>query len=291
MQVYLAGTPVTLVVPLKDGNGNSLTVDSIEYRVVDQDGLEVVAQVALFTFSGESEAVIEIPAEVNNIAPVPTDLTASQIDTFNVRGARTVELFLSVASNTILLNASYVLEPASPLVVGVNTFQTLTQAELSAMSVPNLAGWSSATDRDKMAALVDARSHIAMLSFSLLNSNAGWGQDSLNYVAEGSYPTSYVGGQSLFVLNGNLTQLTPSQYDKLPPRFKAALCLAQVAEADSILGGDPTDALRRDGLLSDAVGETRQTYRAGKPLDMPVCKRALRFLSQFITLSRRIGRG
>lgn len=293
MEIYLAGTPVTLTVPMQDRNGNALTVASISYRVVDQAGLEVVPLTPLASFvATATEAIIEITADVNNIAPVPGTINSNQIDAFAVRGVRTVELILNVGGNSVVLNKSYALEPTDPLVVGVNSFQNFPQAELTSLDIPNMPGWAGASDKEKIAAMVDARAHICQLNFWMLNSNINWGQDSLNYVPEGAYQSPYAsGGNHLFIFNGNLSLLTPLQFDRLPARFKAALRLAQVAEADSILGGDPVDVRRREGLLSEAIGEVRQQFRAGKPLDMPVSKRALRYLSQFVSFAKKIGRG
>lgn len=293
MEIYLAGTPVTLTVPMQDRNGNALTVTSISYRVVDQAGLEVVPSTALDTFvAAATEAVIEIPADINNIIPVPDTINSNQIDAFAVRGVRTVELILNIGGNTVVLNKSYALEPTDPLVVGVNSFQTFAQAELTSLDVPNMPGWAAASDKEKIAAIVDARAHICQLNFWMLNSNINWGQDNLNFVPEGAYQSPYAtSGNHLFIFNGNLSLLTPLQFDRLPVRFKAALRLAQVAEADSILGGDPVDVRRREGLLSETIGEVRQQFRFGKPLDMPVSKRALRYLSQFVSFSKKVGRG
>jgi hypothetical protein len=290
MDIYLAGTPTVVTVPLKDRSGNDLSVEGVEYRVVNHAGVELVARTTLTTFGGSAEAVIEIPASVNVIAGVPQSISANQIDLFNVREARTIELFLSIGGNTVMLPYSYALEPADPLVVGINSFQTLPQAEMIALDMPSTDGWANASGVDKVAALVDARIRICMLNFSLLNSNISWGQESLNYVPEGSFQSPYAGGGRLFMFNGNLSLLTPSQYAMLPARFKAALCKAQLAEADSALGGDTLDARRRDGLLLESIGEVKQMFRAGKPIEMPVSKRALRYLSQFVSLSKRVGR-
>lgn len=290
MDIFLAGTPVALTVALQDRNGNALEVASIEYRVVKQDGSVVVARAPLDTFGGGSEAVIEVSAEINAVATVdPATITAAQIDSFFVRESRTVELFCTdAAGNTVLLTSTYALEPAETLFAGLNSFQSFTQAELVAMDMPQLLGWSAANEKDKIAALIEARLQICQLRFNIINSNVNWGQDNLNYVPEGSYPTPYAG---MFMFNGNLALITPSNFVKLPPRFKMALCRAQVAQADTVLGGDPVDVRRKEGLILESIGEVKQMFRGGKPLELPVSKRALKYLSPFVSFSQRIGRG
>jgi hypothetical protein len=293
MDIYLAGTQVTLVVPLQDRNGNPLTVTSISYRVVDNTDTQIVPLTALATFiAASTSATIVVPATLNNLAVIPATITNNQIDMFSTREVRTVELHLTISGNTVILTKSYALESDDPLMVGLNSFQTLPQAELVSIDIPNLLAWSAATDSDKLAALIDARSHICMLNFWLLNSNINWGQDSLNFIPDGTYQSPYIStGSGMFIFNGNLSLLTPTQYNTLPIRFRAALCKAQVAESDSIMGGDPIDIRRREGLMLESIGEVKQMFRAGKPIDLPVSKRALKYLSQFVTFAKHTGRG
>lgn len=296
MDIFLAGTPVSLAVPLQDRSGNVLDAASIEYRVTKQDGTEVVARTALADFTpSDSQAVVLLDATVNAIAAVPSSITASQIDQFTAREVRTVELFVTLneSGNTVMLAKSYALEPADALIVGINSFQTFPQAELVALDIPNLTGWGNASEHEKIAALVEARLRICNLNFWLLNSNVNWGQDSLNYVPEGAYQTPYATGSKsqMFMFNGNLSLLTPSQFAGLPVRFKAALYKAQVAEADSILGGDTVEQNRQAGVTLETIGEVKQMFRSSKPLDLGVNRRTMRYLSLFVTMGKRIGRG
>lgn len=274
MDIFLAGTSVVLTVPLQDGSGNALEATAVEYRIVKHDGSEVLARAALTSFVGGSEAVVEVPASLNEVAPInTTNVTSDQLGALFVRESRTVELFVTdPVGNTILLSATYALEPVSVLLVGLNSFQTFSQAQLVALDIPALAGWNGASEKEKVAALIEARLRICQLRFSNIR------QDAQNYLSEG---TSV----------GDLALLTPLQFETLSPRFKLALCRAQVAEADAILGGDPVDQKRQEGLILDTIGESKQMFRGGKPLDLPVSKRALRYLSTFVSFSQRIGRG
>jgi hypothetical protein len=280
MNAYLTGNPVQVVVPIQDKDGNSLSATSVQYRVTDESGAELVTQVALSGFlSGDIAAIVTVPADKNTLANGA------------VRSLRVVELFCLVDGNTISVKFVYVVEAKEVLQVGVNSFQTYAQAQFTALSIPNILGWAAATEQDRVAALIDARQKICQLNFSQLNSNINYGQDSLNFVAEGSFSTQYVSKNGMFMFAGNLTLLTPDQFAKLPDRFKSALYLAQVAEADIILGGDPVEQKRREGLVMEAVGESKQGFRPGKPLQLPVSRRALSYLSFFVTFSKRVGRG
>jgi len=294
MDIFLAGTPVTLAVALQDRSGNALDAESVEYRVIKQDGAEVAGRVQLEDFiPSNAEATVLVPAGLNEVAPVPADFGEADLDRYSTREVRTVELFLTLSGsgNVVTLSRSYALEPVDSLMVGLNSFQTLAQAELTALDIPALSGWALASEQEKIAALVEARVRICRLNFSLLNSNVNWGQDSLNYVPEGVYDTAYAGGNRMFLFGGNLALLTPRQFSGLPVRLRAALNKAQVAEADTILAGNDVDSKRQDGVTLETIGEVKQMYRTSKPLDLPVAKRTLRYLSLFIAFNQRIGRG
>lgn len=290
MDIYLAGSALNITVTLSDRNGNALDAASVDYRIVNQTGAEVLARTSLSDFGGGSEVSIAIPAPLNTVAIVdPMAVTFSQVDSITVREVRTIELFVvDGLGNTQLIQQSYALEPADTLIVGLNSFQTYAQADLGALDIPNTMGWDGAYEKDRIAALVEARWRIVQLRFALLNSNLNFGQDNLNYVPEGTYPTPYTG---MFMFNGNLAVLSPKQFVLLPARFLAALRKAQVAEADSLLGADPVLAKRGDGVILESIGEVKQMYRSGKPLELPVCKAALRYLSPFVTFSKKMGRG
>jgi hypothetical protein len=279
MEAYLAGTAVNLTVPLQDSDGNALNVASLSYRVVDQNEVEKVAITALTPFVAAAiVAVIPILAGVNTIAAIPlnSEITSDNLDSLNTREIRVVELRCLLASgNTVLVKASYAVESADTLLAGINSFQSLPQAELTAMNIPAIPGWVAASDREKVAAMIAARHNINKLRFAI-----EWGQGNINY------GTGLLGHFN----TGDLSQFTPVEYDALPARLKAALRLAQVAESDALLGGDPVDVRRREGLLLESIGEVKQMFRSGKPIDLPVSKRALRYLSAFVSLSRRIGR-
>jgi hypothetical protein len=279
LDVFLVNTEVTLAIDLVDDAGNALTVDSVAYRVVDQDGVVKVAQTNLTTFTaGDPQATVIVAASVNQMA------------LGNTREIRSVELICDTESGTIGFAKTYGLETLAPLVTGANSFQTFPMAELTAMDMPNLDGWESASEQSKVRALIDAREHICQLNFNLLNSNANFGQDQLAYVPEGQYQSSYVAQNSLFIFNGDLGILNETQYAALPDRFKKALRQAQVAEANAILGGDSNESRRQSGIIEDEIGESRQKYRDSKPLQLPVCRRALGYLSGYVTFAKRIGR-
>ena len=279
LDVYLNNTDVTVTVDLVDEMGNLLNVNSVDYRVVNQDNTVLVARVAASGFTaGDSQVAITVPQASNTMAATST------------REVRSVELYCVTDAGTIGFSKSYGLELMDPLKVATNTFQNFAMAQLTAMDIPNLTAWHAAPEQEKVRALIDAREHIVQLNFNLLNSNVNFSQDSLNYVPEGSFQSAYVARNSLFLFNGNLNLLDETQFNQLPERFKKALRQAQVVEANAILGGDPDDAKRSAGIVEERIGESTIKFTQGAKLSLPVCKRALGYLSYYVTFAKRIGR-
>jgi hypothetical protein len=289
MDFFLAGTTVECVIPLV-AKGVSLDVDAIDYRILDENNAELQASTRLEGFTmGTKEAQIVVPASLNQIAG--HSQADMDVHTIPTRAARLLELHLTLESgNQVVLTYAYGLEPVSVLIPGVNSFQTYAQAQLMAAEIPGTPGWDAAADEERYAAMIEARWHLVKLSYYLLNSNINFGQDSLNFVPEGVYQSKYVATNGLFMFDGNLELLSAEQFNALPERFKGALRKAQVAEADFILTGDPMSDKRLAGITSDTVGQTHQSYRSTKPLDLPCCKRALSYVSYFVQMNKRLAR-
>lgn len=281
LDLYLADKGVSLTVPLVDDTGNELTAAAVQYRITDQDGTVRVAQTAISTFaSGDTEVKVDVPASVNTMAAGA------------LREIRVVEFIVTLedSGNTVVLTRSYGIESLDPLKIPERSFQSYAMAELMALDIPNIDAFAAATEEQRIAALMDAREHIVQLNFNLLNSNVNFGQDQLAYVPEGSFQSAYVARNSLFIFNGNLNLLNSTQFAALPDKFKRALRQAQIVEANAILGGESDERRRAIGLVEDEIGESRQKYRDGVPLKLPVCKRALGYLSYYVTFAKRIGR-
>lgn len=269
MKTYLAGTPVQLAVAFTDSDGNSLPVVSAAYRIVDDSSTEIQASTS-FDIAQET---LTIASELNQISAVDVDsLTSEQIDEVRLNEARIVEFELTLDDGNIYpVDIVYALAPRERLIAGLNSFQTLRQSYLTSMSVPSTTAWTTATEDDRVAAMIEARLRICSFNFR----DVTLGQ-------------SYLNEDQVI---SDLSRLPPRDFKELTPRFRKALCLAQVAEAEEILGGgDQSSLFRRSGLVSQTIGETQETYRTSKPVDMQVSKAALRYLGPYISLSQRIGR-
>lgn len=273
MDKFLAGAPVTLTIPLQDRLGNTIQATVVEFEVLDRTGAVKQARQAV-VIGGESVEVV--------IAS-----TANELDSEVPRDLRTVKLYCTTAGGESIISKSYVVEADAILIVGINSFQTLEEAELTAMDIFDVGDWDSMDDDDKTRALIDSRTRLCGMTYSLLDLSRP--QDDVSYVPEGVIGVST--GLSPWNIKNQLGDLTVEQYKALPEKFKQALRLAQVADAAATLSPDQVEQKRQSGLILDTIGETKQMFRSGRPVSSPVCKKAMGYLREFVVASTlKIGR-
>ena len=241
MDKFLAGAPVSLTIPLQDRLGNQVAALGVEFEVLDRAGAVKQARQAV-TVSGDS-VVATVTSAANELADgVPRDL-------------RTVKLYCQIDGGEQTISRSYAVEAEAILMVGVNSFQTLEEAEMTAMDIFDVGDWDVMDDDDKIRALIDARTRICGMTFNQLG------------------------------------DLTIEQYNLLPEKFKKALRLAQVADAAATLTPDPVEEKRAKGLILDTIGETKQMFRSGRPVNSPVCKKAMDYLRDFVVTGSTLKTG
>lgn len=265
MTAYLNATDVTITFALEDAEGNAIDAASAEYRVVDALGVEKVPATVIAGFvPGSVEATVTVDA-VQNVITAPRD-------------SRMIELTLTLADgNKVVLTKIYILEQSNVLVPGENTFQTLPSAYVAAAELAGIDNWTAASDQERTRALTQAWHNICQLSFRLVGGELD--QGNIDYSFSGTDPVI-----------GDLKHLSPAQFNALPARFKKALVLAQVAEADGILGGGSFEDLRREGLMAMTVGESKQMFQSGRPLQLPVSRRTIGYLKPYVSYTLRVGR-
>lgn len=264
MNVYPAGTTVIVTVPFVNYNGDPVTPTALSVRVLDEtDSLLATLSVDLEPESTEVD--VEIPAAYNNLAAGVTD------------GARAVELVMTTSEGSIPTTLHYALRTVVRLIVPSNSFQTFTQANLTAAKMANLTGWSSATDYQRQNALLMAYRRITRLSFKI-SYDPG---DLFTYAGM---------GEEVTVSRAVWLTMTEAEFGEYPADFREALCMAQIAEANEQLGGDLIGRKRRDGILSESIGESSMMFRTGKPLDFGICSEAMKFLQGYHNFTIRIGR-
>lgn len=261
MLTFAPGSPAALSIPLLDSNGQLLTADAVSYRVTDQNGVELVALTALDMASGPIDTVeFTLSGTVNVLSEGVT------------RALRVVTFSITTESGPATVVYRYLVKAEDALKVMGNSFQSYDEALLRATEVPNMNAWDVASDDHRQAALIDAYRAICKLQFVY------------DFQSDQSHIRDKVW------LPAALSDLTESQFLLMDVRFRNAVSLAQVVEADARLGGTDVSNLRREGLMSATVGEVSQMFRPSKPLALPVSHRALQILAGFISWSGRISR-
>lgn len=277
MNSYIAATPISLVFTPQDESGNPLDISTVSYEIRNGDGAVLVPLAPIANYVPNSDIELLVDAQFNQL---PAN-KAKDIRVIRFEGQ-------DQAGNTVGFEQTYLIVGGDWLSVGVNTFMSYALAQLVASDMPSLSGWNQATKQERVAALIEAKLRIVMLRFNL--GSHVWGQDSLNFIPEGSRVVSQVGGDA-YVFRGNLSLLSAEEFERLPVQFKNALYRAQIAEANSILDlGNDIAVRREEGLMAETIGETRQQFRPGKPLALPVCRRALSYLSAYVVLNMKVGR-
>ena len=258
MNVYSDGSVVHVEVQFVQGTA-LFTPASASYRVLNESFEELVPETALAIGVGETVAAITVDASVNTLGGV-------------LRGLRLVEVTAHTDDgNIVTLAHRYIIAATHVLFVGRNSYQTFEQAILTAMDMPPLNGWRVSTEAQQVGAMIEAHHRLGLLDYAVTFDDS----------------QSRLGG-SIYV--DDINGLTEAEFMNLPERFVVAIRRAQLAEADVILGGDPVGERRRDGLMVETIGESKNMFRHGKPLEFPVSNRALRYLTGYVKLGAGLAR-
>lgn len=277
MERYLAGTSVKATISLTDRFGNKIEAVSVEYEVLDQTGATKVERTPVTGFDPtEDSFIVTVPASANSV-------TGTSVP----REMRRVTAYLKQADNSeIPQSVVYAVERDDPLIVGINSFQTLDGAEMTSMDIAVPDDWDMADEKDKIRALIDARNRICTLSFDLSVLNRQ--MNDVSFIPEG---VSLTGTRmSLWSIKGNLSELTIEQFNNLPPIFLRALREAQVMDAVETLAPDKVAKKRMQGLILDTIGETKQMFTSARPVESAASKGAMKILSRFLTSTITLGR-
>ncbi|BBI61678.1 hypothetical protein [Vreelandella sulfidaeris] len=260
MQTYDAGQSFSLTLDL------SLVTSptSATYGITDQAGVILVTDTTLPVTPTDTSVSIPIDATLTNLEA----------------GARRKMLVITlVVTNDEVLREKIVervvVQDLSTLTIPGESFQSVNEAALRSMDIPQVSNWESASYEERHKALIEAAYRIKKIRFDL------------DRDVEASFPEfDLEEGEHLF------DDMTQADFALLPAKFIDDLTAAQILEADDILGyGSSAASKRQEGILSDSVGETSQMFRTGKPVTTEVCSRAYRQLNRWMSARWSICRG
>lgn len=264
---FTAGTDLTFEIALIDAEGNSVDATAITYTVTDGDGAALTGPTSLAGYTAGSDAVVTVPAALNTLTGTAT------------KAAREIYLICTTATGKSVVTKSYMIEAATgQLVRGVNTILTIASADMLATDMLDTEDWFSATRMQKTNALIEAYRRLCMVRLT-----------GLRYGMASAYdqPAQMTRIDRAFI---SLADLSVAEVLGMYPKVLAALSYAQVAEATVILTGSDDDR-RRSGLVLETVGEVKQMYRNGKPIELPISRKALSYISAYANFSAKaIGR-
>lgn len=260
MQTYDAGETLVLTIDISQVESPA----SATYRVVDQAGVTVVVDEPLTLTEGTT-----IDVALDSSITALTDGQRRKLLTVHVD-------VVTADSVKTRFTEAVIVQDQTALLIPSESFQTVDEAVLVGMDIIQLDNWESADRESRRKALIEAAHRIKQLRFSVFEEiNDDWvNWDSLF-------------GDTISVFD----EMSAEAFMSLPPLFLQDLKRAQVVEADAALGLDSPENKRASGILSDTVGETSQMFRTGKPVDMVISKRSLRYLTRWLKSKWSIVRG
>lgn len=237
----------------------------------------------------ENETVLQ---DWTLIDPLPTgaelvvalEATLTSLPAGALRALRVVELELQTPLGTFVLSESVLLQGATQLAPGLNSFQSYYQALflIEGQHADQISGWQHAERDQREKALVEAHLRLLQLPLAL---EFGASQTRLT-------DDAWLDARKSQRL---LRDLAPADVLALHAPLLGALRLAQAAEANDILDPDSPRAAANAGLVSLTVGESSQTWRQGatgssRAMEYPVCPRAIALLQRWLRYGAKIGR-
>ena len=256
--IYYEGDDATVSFDHVDHSGQQITPISVVYTILDKDGNEILGTTAGVV--GLDPTVIEIDGTYNTF----------DVDFIGDTDYRLVKAEFDDGTNTVTHMQGYFIKKVTALVAGENSFQTLESAKVTSLDIVNSDSFNTATDSEKITALKNAFN--ALRKYTV---NIYYGQDHL-----------YSGYRYV-----TLSTLTAEQMNSLDSDLLNALKRAQVIQSNFLML--PENSLirkRREGMLSETIGESSNMFRTSKPIQTIVCREALDELSEYIVTSKKIGR-
>lgn len=252
MRIFEPSVDVTVKLPFLDDEGTVITPTQLDYTVVDEFGVEVVATTNIASIPTTGEATITVQSADNSLLAGVA------------RGYRQVILTITTADDVQIVREGYIIELSSSLILLTNSFQTFEESLLLSRELV-LAGWDAANEEHRKAALAQGYGRFGGFSWQF------------NFT-DGTYQVK------------TLDKLTTEEWALLDPRHQNDYRIAQIVQADYHLGGVTIEKDIDEGLQSSSQGEVSQFYRPRPTLTLALSRGALQYVGKYINWSPTIGR-
>lgn len=255
---YLSSNVVTVQIDLGGFHAERAT-----YNISDQSNKLILEETDIEVFYDDVFVEIEIPNSLNNL------------EAGEHKGMRTITLTCyDECHHQYILYHSYMLLSANDLIVPNEALMNAREAQFLAFDTPNVLAYEEANDLHQRRALIEASRRINSLNINLAELGANAAFSDFNWSAE----------------RLRLKDLSKDQFYGLPDYFIDDLRMAILLESDDILGGSPVEEARREGILSESVGESTNMYQVGRPAQTRIGSRAYRVLARYVSRVYEIGR-
>lgn len=263
MKTYYRGSSVVCDFELRIDNDVSIGDIVSMYKVrISDDNDETLKEQEVHLSEDDLESLLSI-----TIDPELNELGEDEATAY-----RSVELVIKLFDGTYRqYQDEYMIIGGKELIVGVNSFLTYGGAQKLSYQTPLIDHWNEAEKEERVKALHEAYNRICLLSFYVVEK---WDYK------HAAFPKAAF----------NLNSISREEYLGLSSKFRKALEMAQLVEADDVLNVDSIDERRRRGLILETIGESKQMFDSGKALTFPVSSRALRYLGKYLITSKRTGR-
>lgn len=166
----------------------------------------------------------------------------------------------------------YYLLKESRLVKCENSLMTYMEALMMIPDIPNMEAWGLSDKNTRIAALRQAYEDVGMLTLSK------------NLFSE-----------ELLLANTdthrNIRMFGPLDFAALAGQTQYDLMRAQLLHAEYLLGGEKAESMRKQGIMSNSVGESTMFFRTTFKLDNGISDRAYRCISRYIDRRVKINYG
>lgn len=262
MNFYPEDYIVEVVVPFTNLNGEPVTPIAMRAKLLNGDDVVLNDFGDISIQSGSGQRVITIAAIFN------------AIEDGNIREARILKVELDTASGTIFKRHSYAIEAEQTLEVMTNTFQSFESAEIAAINYVNLTGWNTASETRRRAALVESYGRIVSIP--------------MKYSPRDDTGAAILSCEQR-IAREDWVEMTRDDFTLLPTHFKRALRAAQLLEANELLAGDSIGQRHRAGIVTETIGESSMTLRAGR-IDYGLSQPAMSALAGYISFNIGVAR-
>lgn len=260
--MYLAGTTITVQVPLLNYSGATVTPTvAPTYSLLDESGVVLLSNQTATWTSPDTTASITISSVNNTLSPGA------------YQAARQIVLSVTTAEGIDAVSFTYVIQSTyDGIVVGVNAAGTVAKADMLALSM-GLDQWFTLSMKSKAQHLRAAYQRLALLRYQPL--------DSFYYDQTNPFRPKLTNGVSLL-------DLSISEFNALDVEFLTALNKAQLVEAHYVAFEEAEVA--DDRLVLDTIGDVKQMYRNSKSIKsvIPVTEKAFLYLTKYATLSTKV---